>query len=319
MIIIATSCSRPVKDYGSLDFPQNVDIDWELHLSETAIPQPREMLVKDSCLYILGQSGHKWLHIFNQEDLSYLCSVIADGNLESNIKNGHSLNFDSSNQTFNIFDSNYNTLKSYSEDYAYQATACYDSLFKTVNGIYLISPTVTLVDAPVFYDNKAAGHSGIYSINSLNGSIISEHYDYPKDSIIDLNKHLIFKTFSFSNDKFAVMYPESWRFSLFNLTDNGNINLICDNDYTYTMAETDAPTGFRSIDCTDEFIYISFLESASDKRAYKIGVWDWNGRPIKAITTDKDIVNFTVSPDDSDIYGIVNDTEYSYQLAHIKL
>lgn len=314
------SCSVSTQKKSFIEFPERENIAWGYYDTENILPLSHNILQVDSCLYVLGQNNNKWLHKYNINNCCYINSYIKTGNTQNDILNASKLYYNYLDNTFNIFDSEKHYTKSYSNDFNCIAINAIDTTFRTINGIFPISQSVFIIDAPVFFQNKFMGHSGIYAVNPITHEIISDFLEYPKDSLITASHHRSIKNFSFNRDnsRFAVVYPQSTRFSLYELSGNGQIKQICSHEYFASDSEIQLGN-FRTLACSDNYVYISYTDSILGSPVTKIGIWDWNGNATKEICTDKDIVSFTVSSDDSEIFAIIYDVDINYQLAQLRL
>lgn len=57
----------------------------------------------------------------------------------------------------------------------------------------------------------------------------------------------------------------------------------------------------------------------NDKDLTKIGIWDWKGKPIRGIKTDKLIMKLAISPDGRQLYGLLMEDDGSFSFGTINL
>lgn len=62
-----------------------------------------------------------------------------------------------------------------------------------------------------------------------------------------------------------------------------------------------------------------FSDENNTSKTNKIGIWNWNGDPIKLIVTDKNILKIAISSEMKRIIAIIGDTSNGYTLSHIDL
>lgn len=88
--------------------------------------------------------------------------------------------------------------------------------------------------------------------------------------------------------------------------------LICQRPFTL---------GFISVAADSNYFYGAYSGEKVDKvpgsTVNHIGVWDWDGNPIKEYITDKAISYITASPDGNTLYVATYDDEEGSQLGKI--
>lgn len=77
--------------------------------------------------------------------------------------------------------------------------------------------------------------------------------------------------------------------------------------------------GFFSVCAADDYWLASYAGTKNDKDLTKIGIWDWKGKPIRGIKTDKLIMKLAISPDGRQLYGLLMEDDGSFSFGTINL
>ncbi|MCM1378103.1 MAG: hypothetical protein NC186_06645 [Prevotella sp.] len=227
IVLMAASCNMSERIQYNTSFKEQSYNEWKYFDSNNAIPQPYDMMVVDSSICVLGLAYKKVVHEYSINTGELINSCVRQGDLPGCVGRGTSLSVDSDNGIY-IFDINGQELKKYSKGFVFDKSINIDSLYNFANGAYIISRNKALVDVPNFYEGHFSGHSGIHLFDFLESRNISNYYDYPRDSILDVQKFQSYKRFAIpsSADKFAIIYHQSDVIQFFKLMLNGLIELI---------------------------------------------------------------------------------------------
>ena len=87
------------------------------------------------------------------------------------------------------------------------------------------------------------------------------------------------------------------------------------------MKQLDANTvlGFISAAADNDFWVASYCGTNKDDDANKIGIWNWNGQPLKGLITNRMILNLALDHDSKILYGLLADEEGEFSLGMINL
>ena len=83
--------------------------------------------------------------------------------------------------------------------------------------------------------------------------------------------------------------------------------------------DTNAVLGFISAAADNDFWVASYCGTYRDSDANKIGIWDWNGQPLKGLITDRMILKLALDHDSKILYGLLADEEGEFSLGMINL
>ena len=77
--------------------------------------------------------------------------------------------------------------------------------------------------------------------------------------------------------------------------------------------------GFFSVCAADDYWLASYAGTKMTRIFTKIGIWDWKGKPIRGIKTDKLIMKLAISPDGRQLYGLLMEDDGSFSFGTINL
>ena len=321
--ICYVGCSRFQTHCNSIIFQQYDTITWSPYLNKPHLTSIHDFFVQDSIIYILGLVNHYWLRTYSAIDGRFLDKYISYGNNYDEIENGFFMYFRKDIKTINIFDINTMRLKEYDSNFSYVNYSC---LSEKINCISPITDNKYLILVPKMI-NGAFQNSYIHKIiNGSTGEILSTYC--PKNISNEIKNLLIKKlTVSPNGRNYALIYQHYGELSLYDIS-NDSINLTHSHKYIQTKLETEngcpiiksnSPYGFRHVTCSNDFVYAIFSDENNTSKTNKIGIWNWNGDPIKLIVTDKNILKIAISSEMKRIIAIIGDTSNGYTLSHIDL
>lgn len=182
------------------------------------------------------------------------------------------------------------------------------------NRLCLMNDSIYVADA---FNNDEFKYE-FQKVNINKKEVIEQFSNYPKEKIDfkkEIDKYLAFMKASTSNpknDRFVSFYLYFNRLKIFDI--NGkllNDIVIKSNHPKYKPEEKNNNIIYRVEPfATNEFIYVLNIEKS--KRDFesnistfmpKLEIWSWQGKLLKKYFLDKPIIAFTISDDNSKLYG----------------
>lgn len=338
LVACAISCtsnknSDSASVYG-VEFPDSVEMIWNYLAGDGYVPSSyRSIVADDSCVYVLGLSRGHWVHIFNTHTGLYQGMHVLRGDGVGLLENPSSIRICKGGTGFSVYDhkSDFTTnVKCYSSNFEFQRTLTLDSLFRVVNGIYDLSPGRAVVTAPVFEENKRPTHRSAICIVDTEAKKVLSSYDGKESS--DTLLASIYRVISIapSCNRVATVQNYGGALEIYRISGDSICRTFVKNyfpvDYIYYEGREfpeinrEIQYGFRWVAATDDYIYASYCDSKEvQPLVTTIGVWDWDGNPVKKIKTDRNIWNMAASPDGRRLYCISPVAGTSPQLCYIDL
>lgn len=319
---------------AGVEFPDSVNISWNYLAGDGYVPTAFEdIAINDSCIYILGLNYGHWIHIFDARTGAYMGMRVTRGGDEGQLENASRLRIVKGRQEFSIYDYKYNyrqDVKYYSKDFEFERTFNVDSLFRNDHGIYDLSHGRALVAAPVFGKNgRATGRIAQHLIDVNTKRVLST---YDGKEPFDTIRASIYRVYSIapSLDRVATVQNYGGALEIYRISGDSICRTFVKNyfpvDYIYYEGREfpdinrEIQYGFRWVAATDDYIYASYCDSKEvQPLVTTIGVWDWDGNPVKKIKTDRNIWNMAASPDGRRLYCISPVAGTSPQLCYIDL
>lgn len=189
-----------------------------------------------------------------------------------------------------------------------------------------LSDTTILVKAP-HVDNGVTIRS-FYIVNTNNGNKISCAYDSLPQQVKDEPQTLLYQSTSvISPDRrhFATAITIGGMLEIFSLNATSISPIVSEyvfrvayaDDYNYKASETQ--NGFSSLTADNEYLYGAFSGTTDPNDMTKIGVWKWNGMPVKLIETDALILKMTLCDRGKSIVAIIQTDQNDLRIAKIRL
>lgn len=323
-----SGCRNSQSQNSSCLFAQLDSIEWTIINDKEILPIANDILVSDSLIFVLGLMDGSWLHSFDRNTGDLIGNHILQGQGPDEIINALDISLTSNNELA-IYDINDQRLKLFSVD-TYNETGSYDlkSIFRSVWNAYALKDGDFLVKTPSFLENE----SPVRSFSIVNGKIMqieSTYLQLPEEfkeepmllivqsdlAIAPNGKNFVSVTtrggtieiFSIQGDEIQETFS-AMPFPVEFIESNG-------------IKQLDANTvlGFISAAADNDFWVASYCGTNEDADANKIGIWDWNGQPLKGLITDKMILKLALDPDSKILYGLVADNEGDFSLGMINL
>lgn len=328
LLLIISGCRNSQSQSSSSLFAELDSIEWTIINDNEILPIPNDIVVSDSLIYVLGLMDGSWLHLFDKNTGELIGNQILQGQGPDEIINALDISLTSDNELA-IYDVNDQRIKLFGVN-TYTVTESYDlkSIFRSVWNAYALKDGNFLVKAPSFMENESPVRS-FSIVNSKTNQIESTYNQLPEEfkeepmslmvqsdlAIAPDGKHFVSVTtrggtieiFSIQGDEIqetfsAIPFPVEF------IEING-------------IKQLDANTvlGFISAAADNDFWVSSYCGTNNDDDANKIGIWNWDGKPLKGLVTDKMILKLALDPDSKILYGLLADKEGDFSLGMISL
>lgn len=296
-----------------MDFPEQVSRNWEiLTNSETLIPIPAGIVCDSNSIDVLGLFSEKWVHKYDISNGTEIGNIVNAGQGPEDCIDPISIRLTLNGCAFDLYDQGSRKIKRFSLD----GNLINEKSFGDVNVVWnawSLSENRTLIAYPQKKGSEFRRTYVILEADSIVGQydmLTEEFQENPE--IINLQsvyglapdgKHLAYATvqggvlefFSIDGNNIAqtfskIVFPVEYE-------DDGNNRKLKDG----------YPIGFTSICATDSLVYAPYSGTKNEKDATKIGVWKWDGTPVKRIDTDAMILKLTVTGDKITAVVVKND------------
>lgn len=297
-----------------IDFPETQDTTWNYLTSGDAVPYPSSMIVTDSSLYVHGINHNKWLHEFDRETGEYKGSHIRRGNVVGCIMSAGNITYDYPSGTFSLFDIGLGArdLTDYSDKYRFISHFLPDSSI-TANAIIRAGKDRAIVESPRRENNKFC-HRSMLQLYDTSDNKLLYTFDDPTFSDTPYGVQRLKYGVSPTQSRFATVAPGTWRLEFFEVTATDSIVRIFSKEYHPTeyvetedlppMPDSHYSFGFKQVAASEDYVFVTFTDSREENAPVNsIGIWKWDGTPVKRINTDRSIMAIAPSPDGKRLYG----------------
>lgn len=324
-----TACSRGEasdSDGFSISFPSEEKVEWEIMESDAILPFPKAMAVRDSVIYVSGESDHSWVHLVDKRSGKSLGSFIGSGNGPGEISDASGMDI-CSDGVISLFDANRRLVNQYDAGLGYLNSISAGSLFSGMLNCHPLSDTIFLVRHARLDDGDAARVFSIADL-SLSRELDSYVYDASQNGIEQ--ESLIVEssqTIAPDGKHFASGTLAGGILELFEIKGNKIIPVAANNycipriekENGHVKGEDFPVIGFTSMTSTDDRLIASYCGSRDEKEATKIGIWDWHGNPLKKIETDAMILNVAYDAAVDSLYAVIVKDDSDFLLARMKM
>lgn len=296
-----------------IDFPETQDTTWTYLATCDYALIPKMLIATDSCLYANGIYRNKWLHKFDLETGEYKSSHIRRGNVVGCIMSAGNTTYDYHSGTFSIFDFGQGArdLTVYSGNYRFVSHFVPDSSI-VANNIIRAGKDRAIVESPRRENNKYCGRS-MLQLYDISDKKLLYTFDDPELSDTPYGLQVLEYGISPTQSRFATVAKRTWRLEFFEVTATDSIVRIFSKEYHPTeyikmedrplMPDYDYPFGFGCVAASEDYVFAAFTDSREEYAPVNsIGIWKWDGTPVKRINTDKDIRTLASSPDGKRLY-----------------
>lgn len=321
------------QDTVGVEFPDSVDVTWKYLAGDGYVPDAMDMVASDSLVYVLGINHGHWIHIFDTRTGAYQGMRVARGEDEGQLENASTLNRDILSGKFSMQDFPFGKISSiveFSAEFKPEREYSLDSVFRITHGVYDLFNGKTLVLNPIYDVNNR--WTSLDAFTLIDSSTHEKFYSFIGKETIDSLKASIYRVLAVSPSKSSVasVMSQGGALEIYRISRDSIYRTFVRNyfpvDYIYSEGREfpeinrDIQYGFRWVTSTDDYIYASYCDSKEvQPLVTTIGVWDWDGNPVKKIKTDRNIWNMATSPDGKRLYCISPVAGTSPQLCYIDL
>lgn len=292
-------------------FPDSAEVKWTYVAGDDRMPRPDDFLVRDSCVYLLGNAGGRWVHVYDAETGAELGSYVDRVSHVGEMNAASRLSVDPAGGDFGLFNQGIldRYMIRYSPDFKAKNLYVVNSL-RTVNEMMLISTDRMIVLSPVFENGDATGRQSINLIDVTDDMKMVGIFDeVPSRIPRGLSQTL---AVSPSGRKVALTTSKGGFLETFEIVGDSIRRISVNNFFPVEVSEDGIAKvdhksryGFNCVAASDDFIYAAFSESHTEgDPVTDVGVWDWNGNPVMKMKTDKSISYMSVTPDGKRLYCI---------------
>ena len=328
LLHIVSGCGNSQSRNSSSLFAELDSIKWTIINDDEILPIPNDIMVSDSLIYVLGLMDGSWLHLYDRNTGELKGNHILQGQGPDEIINALDISLTSNNELA-IYDINDQRLKLFDVN-TYTVAESYDlkSILRSVWNAYALKEENFLVKAPFFQEKESPVRS-FSIVNSKTKQIESTYFQLPEEfkeepmllmvqsdlAIAPNGKHFVSVTarggtieiFSIQGNEIQETFS-ALPFPVEFIESNG-----------IKQFDTNAVLGFISAAADNDFWVASYCGTYRDSDANKIGIWDWNGQPLKGLITDRMIIKLALDHDTKILYGLLADKEGDFSLGMINL
>ena len=292
-------------------FADSVEVQWTYLAGDDRMPSGWCILADDSCVYLLGDAGGQWVHAYNAVTGAEEGSYVRRRSHVGDLANATELSRDPKTGDFGVFH------QGVYERYLIRFTPNFepicmynvDSLF-SVNDMMLVAPNRMIVSSIVFENGKAAGRTDLKLLDISNGISVISTYDTVPNPIPGGVRNKL--SLAPSGEKMATVAESAGILQTFSIENDSIIRLSIHDFFPIEVSEDGiakvnrkCPYGFGCVAASDDYVYATYSDShVEGERATTIGVWDWNGNPVRKMKVNLSVRCMTVSPDGKRLYGL---------------
>lgn len=205
-----------------------------------------------------------------------------------------------------------------------------DSVYKITHGVIDLYTGYSIVVKPVRDEDGKFTHRDAIYLNDTETHETISSYDGMEPSDTLLASIIRFFSVAPSRTMIASVHNRGGALEIYKINGDTIARTFIKNyfpvDYIYPEGQDfpeinqESQYGFRDVTSTSDYIYASYCDSKEEQPLVTtIGVWDWDGNPIKKIITDKNIWKLKASPDGKRLYCVSNVAGAGEQLCYIEL
>ncbi|MDE6560352.1 MAG: TolB-like 6-bladed beta-propeller domain-containing protein [Muribaculaceae bacterium] len=328
LLPIVSGCGNSQSQSSSNLFAESDSIDWTIINDNEILHIANDIMVSDSVIYVLGLMDGSWLHLYDKNTGKLIGNHILQGQGPNEIINALDISL-ASDDELAIFDINDQRIKLFSAN-NFTLTESYDlkSLLRSVWDAYALKDGNYLVKAPSFMENESPVRS-FSIVNSKTKQIVSTYTQLPEEFKEEPMLLMVQSDLAISPDgkHFVSVTTRGGTIEIFNIKDNEIQETFSAIPFPIEFTETNgikqldanAVLGFISATGDNDFWVASYCGTNKDVDANKIGIWNWNGKPLKGLVTDRMILKLTLDHDSKILYGLLADKDGDFSLGMINL
>lgn len=323
-----SGCGNSQSQSSSCLFAELDSIEWTIINDNEILPIAKDIVASDSLIYVLGLMDGSWLHLFDRNTGKLIGNHILQGQGPNEIINALDISLTSDDELA-IFDINDQRIKLFSAD-NFTLTQSYDlkSIFRSVWDAYAMKDGYYLVKAPSFMENESPVRS-FSIVNSKTKQIVSTYTQLPEEFKEEPMLLMVQSDLAISPDgkHFVSVTTRGGTIEIFSIQGYDIQETFSAIPFPVEFTETnglkqlDANTvlGFISAAADNDFWVASYCGTNYDGDANKIGIWNWDGKPLKGLVTDRMILKLALDHDTKILYGLLADKEGDFSLGMINL
>lgn len=321
------SCSKSQQSLNPiLDFPETVNCQWTNIDNDGIYPNSVKIAVGDSSVFAIGLLDGKWLHEYSIETGMPIGHSLLPGQGPDDLLGGSSLRivddqkivYDLGNNAIKIFDADSRLVSAI-------PTADHNAVWEA----WWLNDSTFLTCAPYVYNDKMA--RGIY-LNKYNpisksSETIFAYEDMP-EALKDKPEvlcHQFTSIISPDGKHFATATTIGGVLEIFDIESDrlipvaGEYLFNVEHDNEGWVIEDGLEFGFSTLAADNEYLYGVYSGTNDTKDFTRIGVWKWDGTPVKLIETDAVILAMALRTDDNTLYAITDTDKYDLRLSRLRL
>lgn len=322
------SCSKSHQSLNPiLDFPETVNCQWtNIDDDDEIYPKMVKIAVTDSSVFVLGQLDGKWLHEYSIETGMPIGHSLLHGQGPDDVLSGENLKIGDSRKI--VYDLGNNAIKIFDAD-SRLVSAIPMADHSAAWAAWWLNDSTFLTCAPYVYNDKMA--RGIY-LNKYNPIIKSSEtiyaYEDMPEAIRDKPEvlcHQFTSIVSPDGKHFATATTLGGVLEIFDIESDRLIPVVgeylfkVEHDNEGWVIEDGLEFGFSTLAADNEYLYGVYSGTNDTHDFTKIGVWKWDGTPVKLIETDAVILAMCLKTDDNTLYALTDTDNYDLRLSKLKL
>lgn len=313
-------------DSYSISFPKSEEKSWEVMRSKDIIPYPLGLHLQDSVLVISGRLDGKWIHHYDKETGKLHGSYLQMGRGNGEVVEAENISF-GNDGSIEVFDISQNKIINLDKDFSEVKSWQTSDIAPNIQGTWRLADGHLLCKY-LQSDGKDITRCFVLVDSNEHPKIISKQTTIGKDlnvnSLIFTQQSVmaiapdgrnfatgtkagaILEFFTISDDKIEPKNKEIYFEPEF-IEDNGNVHT------------PDFPViGFSSMVANDKYLIASYGGTNIDDEVNNIGVWDWDGNPIKMVKTNASIFALAYDQDSEMLYSVIMPKNSELMLAKMK-
>ena len=328
LILAITGCSQKGrnqdKDSFTIEFPETENLSWEILPSDEIIPFPDDVMARDSVIIILGNLDNSWIQVYDKRTGAHLQSHVGYGEGPEEIIFACNAVCDPDGE-ISIADMKTGKIIKLKRDFSTEDVWNTHEFSPNLSGAWPLQEDKWLIDHLVPKDKKLHRNMEIIDFSSPE-KIISSYEIKAED--LNVNPMMLMR------DPKGVVSPDGQHFArgigtgcILQIFDIKDDRIIPKKSEVYFEPEFDEEgntdpfpvRGFTSLTATDKYIIGSYGGTRSDFEVNKIGIWDWNGNPVKLIQTDGSIFRLALDESEGMLYAVLLQENEERALAKMKI
>ncbi len=327
LIFLLAGCSR--KDATSdnmLQFPETEHAEWIVSETDELVPRPIALCSTDSSVFVLGLMDGKWVHEYSLENGKLLGSRVSHGQGPGEVVNAADLCM--TKNGFDVYDTDTKRIIEFDDNFQFVSSYPIQADNSAVWEAWRLSDKTALLRGPRFIDDEIITRSlHIVGLNNSdkNGMIFS--YGDIAPAVESCPQALALQSVSIlSPDRrhFATATTIGGVMEIFDISDDSIAPVLCqylfnvdfDGQSSYVPDQTQY--GFSAITVDNNYLYGAYSGTSDPNGMTRIGVWKWDGTPVKLIETDNLILGMTLTPASKMLVAVIF-AGNEFRLAKIKL